>query len=67
MRMLLLMTAAIAITALSAPAHAAPVPKGKFVVSLGKCIHLANARGWTRYREPGRYRFILNCRRGKIG
>ena len=65
MRTLLFVTAALAIAAVSTPGQTAPVQKGKFVVSLGECVRLANARGWMRRGERGRYAFIMNCRRGK--
>jgi hypothetical protein len=66
MRTVLLVIAAIGFSALSSPGYAVPAQKGKFVGRLGECVRLANARGWTRYRERGRYRFIVNCRRGRI-
>jgi hypothetical protein len=35
--------------------------------SLGYCVQLANARGWNRYGEKGRYPFIRKCMEGRVG
>jgi hypothetical protein len=59
---------AVAITLTSHTPQAAPSShqEQKQVRSLGYCVRLANARGWTRAGEKGRLPFIRRCMEGKI-
>jgi len=35
--------------------------------SLGQCVKMANARGWSRAGEKGRWPFIKSCMQGRVG
>jgi hypothetical protein len=34
---------------------------------LGQCVQMANARGWSRAGEKGRWPFIKKCMQGRVG
>jgi hypothetical protein len=34
---------------------------------LGQCVQMANARGWSRAGEKGRWPFIKRCMQGRVG
>jgi hypothetical protein len=57
--------AAIAISLISQATDAAPSSKQQHARSLGDCVRLANARGWSRAGEKGRWPFIRRCQLGK--
>jgi len=44
---------------------AAAASKQQHARSLGRCVGIANARGWSRAGEKGRWRFIRRCMDGK--
>lgn len=44
---------------------AAAASKQQHARSLGKCVGIANARGWSRAGEKGRWPFIRRCMDGK--
>jgi hypothetical protein len=44
---------------------AAAASKQQHIRSLGQCVHIANARGWSRAGEKGRWPFIRRCMEGK--
>ena len=44
---------------------AAPSSTQQQARSLGDCVRLANARGWSRAGEKGRWPFIRRCMQGK--
>ena len=49
-------------------ADAAPLVMKKgypYARGIGECVQLANARGWVRRGEPGRFKFIIECRLGR--
>jgi len=41
--------------------------KQQQVRSLGQCVQMANARGWSRAGEKGRWPFIKKCMQGGVG
>jgi hypothetical protein len=57
--------AAVAISLGWQATEAAPSSKQQQARSLGECVRLANARGWSRPGEKGRLRFIRGCMQGK--
>ena len=67
MRMLAI--AVIAATAImsSWPSTEAAAAPGQQARSLGECVRLANARGWNRRGEKGRWPFIKACMAGRAG
>jgi len=58
-------TAAIAISLTWQATDAAPSSKQQHARNLGDCVRLANARGWSRAGEKGRWPFIRRCMQGK--
>jgi len=64
-----LAAAGLLIALLSTPTVASPLVMKKvdpsYVRGIGDYARLANSRGWTRRGERGRFKFILDCRRGK--
>jgi hypothetical protein len=56
---------AIAISLTWQATDAAPSSKQQHARSLGDCVRLANARGWSRAGEKGRLPFIRRCQQGK--
>jgi hypothetical protein len=58
------------IALVATPSDGAPLVMRKgdpsYVRGIGDCVKLANARGWKRYGERGRLKFILDCRRGRV-
>ena len=63
-----LLASAIFLLLTSGQAHAAPLAMKKgypYARGIGECVRLANARGWVRRGEPGRFKFIIDCRLGK--
>jgi hypothetical protein len=61
---------AVLLAAVATPTTAAPLIMKKgdpsYVRGIRECSKLANARGWVRPGERGRFKFILDCRRGKV-
>jgi hypothetical protein len=64
-----LLASAILLILTSGQADAAPfiaMKKGyPYARGIGECVRLANARGWVRRGESGRFKFIIDCRLGK--
>lgn len=44
---------------------AAAASKQQQTRSLGQCVRIANARGWSRAGEKGRWPFIRRCMQGR--
>jgi len=57
--------AAVAISLGWQATEAAPSSKQQQARSVGECVRLANARGWSRAGEKGRLPFIRRCMQGK--
>jgi hypothetical protein len=64
------LTAMIAATAILLTGQntvAAPSSSQQQTRSLGECVRLANAHGWSRAGEKGRWPFIKRCMQGRAG
>jgi hypothetical protein len=59
-------TAIIAFT-LSWQSAVAAQSKQQQARGLGQCVQMANARGWYRAGEKGRWPFIKRCMQGGVG
>jgi len=65
--LILAVTAAVAISWAWQASDAAPASKQQQARNLGECVRLANARGWNRAGEKGRYPFIKRCMNDRVG
>jgi hypothetical protein len=67
MRSITFISAAAIIAFTSWQSPVAAQSKQQQARSLGQCVQMANAQGWSRAGEKGRWPYIKRCMQGRVG